>query len=143
MLSTKQEPVQPVIAPAANVPVEGNPENNQEQLKRLEIQADNLPQPIEDTTQTAHADRHEFTKRGDHEHELDVSDYVIVGVFKSVDNAKHFSNGLVNLNFNTEYGYLTAKDLWYVYIFKTTDIEMARAERERFSKLFYRGMRGC
>jgi type IX secretion system PorP/SprF family membrane protein len=116
----------------AEVP-EGHHEHEQEQLTRLELHADN---PLEQHNEEGHpnAERHEFVKRGNHAKELPVSDYVIGGVFKSEGNAKHFSDGLDKLGFNTHYGHLTEKSLWYVYIIQTDDINKARAERDRVRK---------
>ncbi|HYC86361.1 MAG TPA: PorP/SprF family type IX secretion system membrane protein [Chryseosolibacter sp.] len=115
-------------------PVEGHHEHEQEQLSRLEIHAEN---PTEEHKEEGHpnAERHEFYKKGNHAKELDVSDYVIGGVFKSEANAKHFSDGLDKLGFDTHYGHLTEKSLWYVYIIKTDDINKARAERDRARKM--------
>jgi hypothetical protein len=123
---------QPVAVPQ-NVP-EGNPEHEQAQFERLEANADDPLRPVEQVT--VDPVRHEIVKRGDHPQELDVAEYVIVGVFKSPDNAQHFSNGLRSLDFRTRYGRVTEKDLWYVYILKTSDAARAKAEQARISKLF-------
>jgi type IX secretion system PorP/SprF family membrane protein len=81
------------------------------------------------------AERHEFVKQGGHEQELDVADYVIAGVFKSDANAQHFVDGLKKLGFTASFGHLTEKALWYVYIAQASDINQARAERDRFRKM--------
>ena len=141
LVEEKDEPVaeqvlsggqQPVNTPQ-NVP-EGHPQHDEEQLKRLEADAVDPTRTIEEGT--SNPVRHEIVKRGNHPDELAASEYVIVGVFKSLANAKHFSDGLRSLNFNTRHGYLTPKDLWYVYTLKTNDMEKARAEQARISKLF-------
>ena len=123
---------QPVGVPQS-IP-EGDLQHDEEQLKRLETHAEDPTRTIEEDT--SDPVRHEVVKRGDHPDELAASEYVIVGVFKSLANAKHFSDGLRSLNFNTRHGYLTPKELWYVYILKTNDIDRARAEQARVSKLF-------
>jgi len=81
------------------------------------------------------AERHEFVKRGGHAEELEVGDYVIVGVFKAQSNADHFSDGLVKLGFEGDYGHLSEKNLWYVYVTSTNDINKAKAERDKFRKM--------
>ncbi len=81
------------------------------------------------------ADRHEFATKGSHPKELDVSDYVIIGVFKEEKNAKHFSDGLNKLKFKANYGHLTQKAVWYVYLHKSNDIHQARTERDRYRKM--------
>ena len=80
--------------------------------------------------------KHEIVKRGNHPQELSVSEYVVVGQFKSIDNAKHFAGGLRSLGLNTQVGHVTQKNQWYVYVFKTSDTQQARAEHERVSKVF-------
>jgi type IX secretion system PorP/SprF family membrane protein len=111
-------------------------EQEQEALKRLEVHSDNPTEHHgEDPAAHPHAERHEFVKRGDHQEELDVADYVIGGVFKSEPNAKHFADGLIKLGFKADYGHLTEKNLWYVYLIQTSDINLARKERDRVRKM--------
>jgi hypothetical protein len=80
--------------------------------------------------------RHETVKRGAHASEMEPGEYVIASGFKSPDNAKHFASGLRNLEFNARYGYLSEKDLWFVYILKTSDPKKARMEHARVSAMF-------
>jgi hypothetical protein len=80
--------------------------------------------------------RHETVKRGTHQSEMEAGEYVVASSFKSPDNAKHFAIGLRNLEFNARYGYLTEKDLWFVYILRTGDPKKARAEHARVSAMF-------
>lgn len=96
--------------------------------------AEPAPQIVQTTTRDGV--RHEIMKRGSHTHELEASQYVVVGSFKSIENAKHFSEGLRSLNYNTRYGHLTPTGLWYVYILKTDNLEAARAEQKRITKTF-------
>ena len=106
-------------------------------LKRLEDHADDPTQNHGLANDThPHAERHEFVKRGTHVDEMEVGDYIIAGVFKSTENAKHFSDGLVKLGFKiSDFGFLTEKNLWYVYLGETDDIDMARAERDKYRKM--------
>jgi type IX secretion system PorP/SprF family membrane protein len=111
-------------------------EDEAEKIKRLEEHAeDPTARHGQENEAHPHAERHEFVKRGSHKEELDVADYVIGGVFKSDANAKHFADGLLKLGFKADYGHLTEKNLWYVYLAQTTDINQARAERDRLRKL--------
>ena len=114
--------------------VEGHHEHEQEQLSRLEEHKEN---PTEEHNEEGHphAERHEFVKRGNHAKELDVADYVIGGVFRSEANAKHFSDGLDKLGFDTHFGHLTEKNIWYVYVFKTDDINKAVEYRDKVRKM--------
>jgi len=125
------EPTPP--PPAVNIP-EGHHEHEQEQISRLTIHADDHDHPHESEEEHPHAERHEFVRRGGHESELPVSDYVIGGVFGKEANAKHFSEGLDKLGYSTHYGHLTAKNLWYVYLIQTEDLEEAKAARDKFRK---------
>jgi len=115
-------------------PMEGHHEHEKEQISRLEVHAED-PTEHHNEEGHPHAERHEFVKRGNHQSELPVSDYVVGGVFRSEPNAKHFSEGLDKLGFDTHYGHLTEKNLWYVYVIQTDDINKARAERDRVRKM--------
>jgi type IX secretion system PorP/SprF family membrane protein len=127
----RQDMVETVI-----IPDEELPHDETETLKRLEVHAEN-PTEHHEEPPAAHpnAERHEFVKRGNHKEELDVADYVIGGVFKADANAKHFADGLKKLGFKADYGHLTEKNLWYVYLYQTTDINQAKAERDRVRKM--------
>lgn len=82
-----------------------------------------------------HYERHELVKKGGHQEELNVGEYVIAGVFKSDLNARHFTVGLIKLGFEVDYGHLSEKNLWYVYILFTDDINLARTERDKYRKM--------
>jgi type IX secretion system PorP/SprF family membrane protein len=129
-------PDRPDVPVTTEKPAEEHHDDEQEKIKRLEVHAE---APTEhhgkQDEEHPHAERHEFYKRGSHAEELDVADYVIGGVFKSDANAKHFADGLVKLGFKADYGHLTEKSLWYVYVAQTKDINSARAERDRLRKM--------
>lgn len=128
----RQETVTAVVMP----PPHEDEHGEAERITRLELHDDNPTEHHEeDPAAQPHAERHEFVQKGDHKDELDYGDYIVVGVFKSDANAKHFSEGLSNLKFNVDYGHLTLKNLWYVYLLKTESIEVARAERDKYRKM--------
>ena len=111
-IKTPQEPIKEVV----KLPVE---EAIKEPVKEL-------PQePVE---------RHETVKRGAHLQELETGNYVIVGVFGSVANAKSMARRLVDTGFSANYGFLTEKNLWYVHIFAGDDINGTRMERDKYRK---------
>jgi type IX secretion system PorP/SprF family membrane protein len=128
-----------ILQPASSavvVPPHEDEHGETERIARLEKHDDNPTEHHdEDINAQPHAERHEFVQKGDHKDELDYGDYVVVGVFKSDVNAKHFSDGLVNLNFKADYGHLTLKNLWYVYLLKTKSIQVARTERDKYRKM--------
>lgn len=108
----------------------------QARISRLEEHAENPTEHHEDPIDFhPNAERHEFVKMGDHKDELDLGDYVIVGVFKTDANSKHFTDGLKKMGFKADYGHLSEKNLWYVYIAQTKDINKARAERDKYRKM--------
>jgi type IX secretion system PorP/SprF family membrane protein len=110
-------------------------DDEQDKLKRLTEHADN---PTEEHNEEGHphAERHEFVKRGDHVKELDLGDFVIVGVFRGEANAKHMSDELKKLGFSeVDYGYLTNKAVWYIHIAGSNDIEEARTKRDKYRKM--------
>jgi type IX secretion system PorP/SprF family membrane protein len=109
------------------------PQDEQERIARLSLHAEN-PTEHHDEPSVPNAERHEFVTRGTHAKELNVADYVVSGVFKEEANARHFSDGLRKLGFKSGYGHLTEKAVWYVYVFKTDDINVARTERDRLRK---------
>jgi type IX secretion system PorP/SprF family membrane protein len=110
--------------------------DERERISRIELHADDPDVHHADDPNThPHAERHEFVKKGSHQDELEVGDYIIAGVFRSKENAQHFSEGLVKLGFNGDYGHLTEKNLWYVYISHTDNINEARTQRDNFRKM--------
>lgn len=110
-------------------------EEEKEKVSRLEVHADDPDEHHEDENHPHHPERHEFVKRGDHHHELHIGDYVIAGVFRSDINADHFADGLVKLGFHADYGHLTAKNLWYVFIYHSENLEETRAAAAKFRKM--------
>ena len=107
--------------------------DEQEKLSRLTDHGDN---PTEEHNEPSHGERHEFVKRGNHEKEMDLGDYVIVGVFRAEANAKHMTDELKKLGFSeVDYGYLTNKAVWYIHIAGSNDIEEARTKRNKYRKM--------
>jgi type IX secretion system PorP/SprF family membrane protein len=124
----------PVVVPPHE---QAQHEDEQDKIKRL---TDHSADPDEHhglgNEEHPHAERHEFVKRGNHVDEMEIGDYIIVGVFRAKENAKHFSDGLVKLGFSiSDFGYSTEKNLWYVYLGETDDIDMARRERDKYRKM--------
>lgn len=112
----------------------------QEELARQQELAANTP-PVDTTTHVVEEKppvidgRHETFKRGGSPKELPAGEYIIAGVFSSEANANRYTNGLRQLGYSPNYGFLTEKKLWYVYIHRSTDINQARQERDKFRKL--------
>lgn len=109
----------------------------QERLARIETHAANPNEEHGDSLNAhPHADRHEFVKRDSgNPNDLAVGNYVVVGVFGSQQNAENFAKGLNRMAFNAKFGFLTLKNYWYVYLFKSDDINEVRTERNKQRKL--------
>lgn len=121
--------------PLANNQQDQQWHDENDRLNRLEAHADD-PFAHHEEEGHANAERHEFVKRGNHNAEMNMADYVIAGVFRGEENAKRFSDGLRELGFNdTDYGFLTERNLWYVHISESNDINDARAARDRYRKM--------
>lgn len=128
----RQEAVTNVVTP----PPHEDEHGESERITRLDLHDDNPTEHHGEALDAhPHAERHEFVQKGGHQDELDYGDYIVVGVFKSDINAKHFSEGLANLKFSADYGHLTVKNLWYVYLLKTESIDVARAERDKYRRM--------
>jgi hypothetical protein len=112
-------------------------EQEREMLARLDAHLKDSIAHLSDTPPPV--ERHEFVKRGNHAKEMDLADYVIVGAFRAEANAKNFDQQLIKIGFpEAEYGFLTARNLWYVYIASSENINDARAKRDKYreTKMF-------
>jgi len=112
-------------------------QREEEAARKAEL-AKNTPPPVEQpvTEKPPVVDgRHETYKRGTHTSELQAGDYIIVGAFSSQANAQRYSRGLQQLGYRANNGHLTSKNLWYVYIYQSNDINQARIERDKYRKL--------
>jgi type IX secretion system PorP/SprF family membrane protein len=122
-------PNQPVVLTEAQ-----QQQHEEEVINRLEDHADDPTETHDE--EHPHAERHEFVRRGDHVSEMDLGDYVIVGVFRSEANAKRVSDGYRNLGFSeVDYGFQSGKNLWFVHIAGSDDIEEARTARNKYRKM--------
>lgn len=79
--------------------------------------------------------RHETVQRGSHQDELEVSNYVIVGSFRLKENAQRYSEQLFDEGFANQLGFISVKNVYYVYVFKSSDLTETREIRDRFRKM--------
>ena len=76
-------------------------------------------------------ERHEFVQRVRNRNDLPAGTYVIVGAFRSEANARKFSDELVDMEYGAaNYGFITARSLWYVYLDYSTEVNEARTKRD-------------
>ncbi|MTI38636.1 PorP/SprF family type IX secretion system membrane protein [Fulvivirga lutimaris] len=69
--------------------------------------------------------------RGGHLLEIGPGEYVVVGVFTSYELAEKYSDDLFFRGYQSKFGYISQEGYWYVYVFKSSDIEEARSERDQ------------
>lgn len=138
------------ITPADTLQVEEEilevPDTTQIEAPRIEpetIQADTVQiveEPIEIETDTVSVEPIVVQEpkdvvvltKGDHEHELAVGNYVIVGVFKSLDNVERYSNKMKSAGYENSFGYVSEKGAYYVHTFyEATDVTKTREERDK------------
>jgi type IX secretion system PorP/SprF family membrane protein len=78
-------------------------------------------------------ERHEFVKRARNKDDLAPGTYVIVGAFRSESNAKKFSNELLDMEYgDANYGFISVRSLWYVYVGYAAGENEARAIRDKY-----------
>lgn len=69
--------------------------------------------------------------RGGHLLEIGTGEYVVVGVFTSYELAEKYSDDLFFRGYQSKFGYISQEGYWYVYVFKSTNIEEARSQRDQ------------
>jgi type IX secretion system PorP/SprF family membrane protein len=80
----------------------------------------------------AKPERHEFVTRVRNKNDLDAGTYVIVGAFRAEANARKYSNELLDMEYEgAAYGFITARNLWYVYMGMSKDVNEARTLRDQ------------
>lgn len=124
--------VVPAIIPVAVTTVTPPPVENtiKEEEKPVVIQENFRPAPMEFEEL-----KEVVVHQGDHEDELELGHYIVVGAFLSRDNAQKYSNSLKAKGYENEFGFLTEKDFYYVTVYKNTgDIEMARKVRNEYRR---------
>ena len=106
-----------------------------EERKKLEEHIDEHAEGKHDDKHDAPINpRHDFVKRGTHREELDLATYVIAGAFQSRTNAEHYAKTLKSMGYQADFGHLSVRNLWYVFIAEEADIPEARKERDRLQK---------
>jgi type IX secretion system PorP/SprF family membrane protein len=89
----------------------------------------------DDAHESPVSERHEFAKRGNHHEELEEGTHVITGAFASRANAEHFVKSLKSLGYaDADFGHLSVKNIWYVFLTLEADVEKAKSERNRLQK---------
>lgn len=79
--------------------------------------------------------RYEVVKKGSNRDELQAGHYVIVGSFRSRDNAVRYAKTLSDDGYSSKFGFATEKGVYYVYVYGGQVLNEARAKRDEFRKL--------
>lgn len=93
-----------------------------------------LPAAVE-VPVTAPEPAQEVVKKGANPEELESGNYVIVGTFKSRSNAVRYSTMLHDRGHDANFGFATEKNVYYVYVFRSGDLEEARNTRDHYRAL--------
>jgi len=114
-------------------PVEKTPEPKKEEVvvQQQQPKVDSVAAaPV--VTEPVKPERHEFVTRVRNKNDLDAGTYVIVGAFRSETNARKFSNELLDMEYTeANYGFITARSLWYVTLGSSQDVNEARTIRDK------------
>jgi type IX secretion system PorP/SprF family membrane protein len=106
-----------------------------DQLKQLTADSNDVTETTQGSD-PAKEERHEFVKRGNSEFELSLGHHVIAGVFSSQTNAKKYRDGLRKSGFaEAGFGFLTARNQWYVNVSTSQEVNTAKAERDRLRNI--------
>ncbi len=141
---TKPGTTPPATSPATTTPSTTTPTATTPPVS-AEVHAEErkqLDQHLDEHTDGKHDDthehpvnqRHDFVKKGTHHEELEVATYVIAGAFQSRANAEHYVAKLKALGYQADFGHLSARNLWYVFVAEETEIPVAREERDTLQK---------
>lgn len=100
-----------------------------------------VSEPIQETIvepEIIEAPKHDavVVVQGNHKEELPLGYYVVVGAFESHENAKRYSEAIGKQGFDNEFGFLTAKDYYYVYVHSNIgNADIARSIRDEFRNM--------
>ena len=101
----------------------------------LEITEEIKEEEINEQSEIVEKPKVVVAKQGNHEDELDLGHYIVVGAFLSKANAQKYSNDLKSQGHDNQYGFLTEKAFYYVTVYKNSgDIEKAREVRTEYRK---------
>ena len=143
IVETQKDPVveEPVVeTPIEEVPVEEEiVEETQPAVEEQPVQEEETEEQIPEVVQPeivtpepdGSGDQPVVVRRGGHLLELPEGHYVINGAFTRLENAQNFSDELFQKGYKASFGFVTEKNLYYVFLFKTDNTQSARAERDR------------
>ena len=93
------------------------------------------PAPVVEEPVKAPEPRHQVVKKGTHAEELASGNYVVVGAFKSRLNATRYSNMLRDRGHENSFGFVSEKNIYYVFVFTSGSLEETREMRDQYRSL--------
>lgn len=119
-----------VVEPTQATPAPITTEINEDVVNEPEITS-----VVEQPVTIQQEPRHETVKMGTHEDELPVAHYVIVGAFRSKQNAQKYSRLLKEAGYDNQFGFVTEKNYYYVHVLQSPDLDETRKTRDQFRKI--------
>ena len=134
-----EEPAEPeneaTVPEQVVVPEQAVVQEQVEEIPPIQVETKPEPPPVVEAPVKAPEPRHEIVKRGAHPDELGNANYVIVGAFKSRSNAARYSNMLREGGHENSFGFVSAKKVYYVFVFSSGDLEETRSIRNQYRGL--------
>lgn len=141
----EEEPIEEEVAKVEE-PEEEEPEEEiveeevEEPVDTEEVETGPVTDPGPDSDngidQRPENDERVAVKKGSHLLELNIGEYVVVGVFSTFDNAEEYSDELFQMGYHgAQFGYISEKGYWYVFIHKTDDPVESRRVRDEMRKI--------
>ena len=93
------------------------------------------PPPVVEESVKAPEPRHTIVKKGTHPDELESGNYVVVGAFKSRSNAARHSKMLRDRGHQNDFGFVSEKQIYYVFVSRSSDLEETREIRNQYRSL--------
>ncbi len=107
-------------------------EEAQAEERQAEQETEEMAEPVPEEQITGEQAGY---KRGHHLLEMPAGHYVIIGAFRIFENAENYSDRVAMEGYPASFGFLTPKNLYYVWIYKGSTSRGARRRRDELRKL--------
>ena len=113
--------------------IKENPALTEQQQEQVAKSDPELTQDFRTHEELATSDDHVVVKRGSHILELPAGNFVIAGAFNEFQHAEDYSDDLFESGFqDVIVGFSSARGYYYVVVYRSGNIEQARARRDVF-----------
>ncbi len=101
------------------------------------IKEEEIVEPVEEELTEVYDEINERTiiQRGSNPNELPAGHYVIVGVFREVDNASAYSERLKQAGYDNNFGFISKRNAYYIHVKASENLLEIREKRDEFRKL--------